>query len=247
MFLKNILLCFTLLLLSQTVLAAEPTSNGIWQYNYNLAELNRLTPYMSLNKDYSVNFDSIRANTDKLPNSYVRLGERYEFYHNNLLQIAKAEGIYSKRIKELPDNQLFSSFFESKSTTTAQAAISASSLVCGGSQQQPHPCPARVNSGILKKSQTEISNYLKGIGFHNTYWPGCGPQEYTCSTDFTKWISAYNCTRGSFRTQASLFQSGTKWTYRTQSPEPNPEIFSYSWPVYWWGTYVSWWHLSFCN
>ncbi|MBI2530149.1 MAG: hypothetical protein HYW05_03320 [Candidatus Diapherotrites archaeon] len=219
--------------------------NGSENYNYNLAELNKLLPYMALNKDYSVKFDSVVAKAE-LPEKYVKLGKLYEEYHNNFIQAAKANGVYSNKIKELPDNQFFSNFFESKSTMTAQATISASSLVCGGSQQQPHQCPARVNSGISKKSQTEISNYLKGMGFHNTYWPGCGPQGYTCSTDFTKWISAYNCTWGSFRTQANIFQSGTKWTYRTQSPEPNPEIFSYSWPVYWWGTYVSWWHLS-CN
>jgi hypothetical protein len=245
---KKILLCISILLLSSLVLAAGVETVSAEKYNYNLNELNKLTPYMVLNKDYTVAFDSAKAKMDKLPNNYIKLGERYEKYHNNFVKIARTEGINSSKINQLPDRQLFSAFFESKDTKmTTQVTAAASSLVCGGSQQQPHRCPARIDSGVYRKSQTEISAYLRSSGFHNTYWPGCGSQRYNCATDFTRWVSAYSCTWGSFRTQANLFQNGTRWSYRTQSPEPNPEIFSYSWPVYWWGPYVQWWHISFCN
>lgn len=52
------------------------------------------------------------------------------------------------------------------------------------------------------------------------------------------------------------------WTYRAQivvrednhavnmqSPEPNPELAAYPWPIYpgnWWGPFVYWWHHYFC-
>lgn len=210
---------------------------------YSWVELNKMTPYMKLNDDYTVYFDRTTAEKDNISPKLLRLGADYEQYHNNLIKIVKTDGIYSQKAKELPNRQKFANLFIS---STSNLQTTADDLACGGSQQKPHPCPPRKNSGYYKNTLTELSNYLKNAGFHNTYWPGCGNGNYNCATDFTRWVNAYSCTWGSFRMQASAFTSGSKWTYWTQSPEPNPEIFSYSWPVWWWGTYVQWWHTNYC-
>ncbi len=127
----------------------------------------------------------------------------------------------------------FEKFFESvaEGNNTSQE----SGDVCGGSQNNPHPCPPWNNSGIYKNSRTAIVNYLLSIGFHQTAWYA----SYN-NNDYTKGCDAYGCSSPIFRTQAIIFQSDSLWSYRTQTPEPNPEIFSYTWPVWWWGSYVQW-------
>ncbi len=122
--------------------------------------------------------------------------------------------------------------------------------VCGGGKDKPHTCPKRVESGVYKNTQTEIANYVKGLGYHNTYFPGCGIGGYSCTTDFSKNLSAYSCSSGVFRMQANLStkttSTGVKWTFSIQgtqqTPEPNPEILSYVPPAIWWPGYVNWWH-----
>ncbi|MEK6970263.1 MAG: hypothetical protein AABW68_01050 [archaeon] len=122
--------------------------------------------------------------------------------------------------------------------------------VCGGGKDKPHVCPKRFESGVYKSTQTEIGNYVKGLGYHNTYFPGCGIGGYPCTTDFSKNLSAYSCSSGIFRMQANLStkitSTGVKWTFSTQGsqqyPEPNPEILSYFPPAIWWPGYVNWWH-----
>jgi hypothetical protein len=119
-------------------------------------------------------------------------------------------------------------------------------LVCGGGTDKPHKCPLHVQSSVKKNTEVEIKNYLKGIGYHNTYYPGCGVNPlYPCSVDFSLWVNGSSvpaCTYGAFRSQAVLNKMGSQWSFWTQSPEPNPEILNYSWPATWWGSYVFWWH-----
>ncbi len=59
------------------------------------------------------------------------------------------------------------------------------------------------------------------------------------SIDYAQDVTAYGCNDGVFREQAIIRSS---ITYETYTPEPNPEIVSYSWPSWWWGPYVLAWH-----
>ncbi len=106
----------------------------------------------------------------------------------------------------------------------------------------PHPCPPRGNSGVYRNTKDEIKNYLLSHGFHVV--PGYATYSY--GDDFAKVVSAYGCDWGPFRHEAWPVQSGSRWTYKYQTPEPNPEILSYTWPAWWWGAYVNWWHRSYC-
>ncbi len=240
-----------LLFLTSTAFAGGIQESKLVGSSYSVSELNSLSPYMKINKDYSVTFDISKAKANGLPKRLIQMGVEYSAYNNKSVAIIKSEGIYSGKLKALPESSKFNAVFDAMSSgsadATMRAATTTSNLVCGGSQQQPHICPARKNSGIFKATKTEISNNVKSQGFHNTYWPGCGSTGYSCPEDFTKWVNAYSCTWGSFRTQARILQQGSSWTYWTQTPEPNPEIFSYNWPVYWWGQYVQWWHNRLCR
>ncbi len=130
---------------------------------------------------------------------------------------------------------------------SAKTKIPIISFACnGGGPTAPAYCPSWNYPSTLYSSQTAVKSALAQMGFHNTYAPGCG-WEYSCSSDYTKWISANGCNLGVFRTQAIPYSvnttSGIKWKYRYQTPEPNPEILSYTWPAaIWWGPYVLWWH-----
>jgi hypothetical protein len=81
-------------------------------------------------------------------------------------------------------------------------------------------------------------------GFHET-------EDYVnqysgVDTSYTKWVSAYDCNYAAFRTHGIIFESENGWLYRTQTPEPNPEVYDYVWPTAEWATYVYWWHTEFC-
>ncbi len=58
--------------------------------------------------------------------------------------------------------------------------------------------------------------------------------------DYAKNVNAFGCNNGELRSQGLV--TGT-YTYNSQSPEPNPELLSYIWPVWWWGNYVLTWHI----
>ncbi len=116
------------------------------------------------------------------------------------------------------------------------------SLACnGGSIEKPAYCPSWQYASNQYSSKTAASNALTQMGYHNTFFPGCG-WNYPCSVDYTKWLSVNGCFVGVFRNQAITYQSGSVWKIKFQSPEPNPEIKSYPWPSTWWGPYVVYWH-----
>lgn len=113
---------------------------------------------------------------------------------------------------------------------------------CGGGYDNPHTCPPRLDSGIYRDTRDDIEDYLLDNGFHLV--PSYASYDY--GDDFAKVVSAYGCGGGPFRHQAWPSPSGSVWTYRYQTPEPNPEVLSYWWPAYWWGPYVYWWHAEHC-
>lgn len=111
-----------------------------------------------------------------------------------------------------------------------------------GSFRNPTPCPPRVQSGQFFSTEAEVMQHLISLGYHRTanYAGGSSGRDYTLVVDHPA------CGTGPFRIQANIRQQGPCWTYSTQGPEPNPEIRSYSWPHFWWGGYVAWWHAVYC-
>ncbi|MHA2250292.1 MAG: hypothetical protein ACXAD7_08015 [Candidatus Kariarchaeaceae archaeon] len=115
--------------------------------------------------------------------------------------------------------------------------------VCDGGPLSPHPVPNWVASSVFLGTRGDVQHHLEINGYHETrdyarYYGGSG-------YDFTKVVSAHSCNWGPFRTQAYIYFDDFNrflWSYRTQSPEPNPEILHYIWPKAWWGPYVQDWH-----
>ncbi len=233
--------------------------------------------YLNSVSDYSIKFDEQKAHNAGISQDAIKIGKEYESFHNQAVSSIKQRGIYDAKLVDQTALKQFEPFFlfvaetgmmHQKTLTTPTADVSGTVPlirivkqkgveqntknknrlidVCGGSREHPHHCPARVPSRISRSSSSAMSTYLISSGFHNTYYPGCGTARPSCP-GFTRWISTYSCASGIFRTEAWLTGSGSSWSYSTQTPEPNPEIFSYGWPVWWWYDYVSWWHSAYCN
>jgi len=113
---------------------------------------------------------------------------------------------------------------------------------CGGTRDDPHPCPNRYWATQSWSSKGEVKDHLKSEGYHET----AEYAAYDTDIDWTKTVDAYGCGGGAFRNQALIRKQNGEWTYNTQGPEPNPEIHGYVWPSVDWGTYVEWWHSSHC-
>ncbi|MFH1200668.1 MAG: hypothetical protein V1708_06385 [Candidatus Micrarchaeota archaeon] len=205
------------------------------------AAVYQIAPFTKVNADYSVTIDVAKARASGISEATIAFAQKFVAYQNAEIKALKN----NKTIAVPQDIEAFYNHVKGTGEINrqgqGQGAIT--SLVCGGDQQHPHYCPSRPLSHIYRNTQAEMASYLRTAqGFHGTNWPGCGQGGYTCANDFTKWVWAYNCVWGSFRTQAYTIPDLGHWTYWTQTPEPNPEIFSYPWPVWWWGTYVQWWH-----
>ncbi len=249
-----------LLALMSLAFASQTTADG----KDIAVAMKAVAPYMKMQKDYTVVFDESAARKAGIDAATAAVGRDYAAFHNPLMASIRKNGIYDAK----PDPVLaarFEPFFQYVAETgdiglTAVTAARAESLLfssepktlrkvlfqtaCGGGRSRPHSCPARAESGVYRNTLADLSSYLRSNGFQITRPPGCG---YGCTTDFTRWVNAYSCSWGSFRTQANARQVGNRWTYSTQTPEPNPEIFHYIWPAYpWWGSYVQWWHQSYC-
>jgi len=115
-----------------------------------------------------------------------------------------------------------------------------------GSFINPGPCPPRVDSGLLFSSKQEVIQHLLALGYHQV--PRYATVRGGFTNDFAQVVDKTDCGFGPFRIEAALRHHGECWTYYTQGPEPNPEIFSYValWPYPWWPEYVYWWHRFYC-
>lgn len=203
------------------------------------------TPYITISEDRTVNFNVGEAQKGGLDKAAIDLVKDYvKLQNQSMKELAKGKSTTSVD-KEMFER--FKPFFERVATKglgdipasiPAAGDISIMATACGGSSDNPHPCPPWNNSGWFTTTHANVVARLLYIGYHKTAAYACGdnPEDYSVV------VSAYNCSNGPFRKQAIIFGSGASWSYRTQSPEPNPEVFSYVWPAYWWGGYVSWWH-----
>src|SRR6266550_2687823 len=117
---------------------------------------------------------------------------------------------------------------------------------CSG-QDVPAACPPRFNYWMSWATKAQVESFLTSSGYHLTAgYAGGDGLDWT--VQMVPPAAFPNCgIFGCFRSQARGFGSGSSWSFNLQEPEPNPEIwFTYTWPEWWWGTYVNWWHHNYC-
>lgn len=199
------------------------------------------TQYITVSEDRTVHLNIDDARKGGLDKEAIDLVKDYiKLQNQSVKELARGKSNPSAN-KEMFDR--FRPFFSRVATKglgdiPASAGFSTMTDACGGSSDNPHPCPARINSGIYFFTRAGVETHLLNNGYHKTAGYACGDSP----DDYSKVVSAFNCNGGPFRKQAIIFPHLSRWTYWTQSPEPNPEIFSYTWPAWWWGGYVQWWH-----
>ncbi|MDA7944102.1 MAG: hypothetical protein MPJ06_08925 [Nitrosopumilus sp.] len=115
--------------------------------------------------------------------------------------------------------------------------------VCGGSGDDPHKEPPERPVGSFLTKAAAILDLLDA-GYHKVPLYATGLQQFggNYGNDYAKTASAYGCNSGEFRDQVVIKPSGSTYYHNTQGPEPNPEVFSYPMPVWWWAGYVLAWH-----
>lgn len=128
--------------------------------------------------------------------------------------------------------------------TVEVAASTARTRHSGLSGRSARPVTAaRASTPVSVVSSFGQRGSLESMGFHKTAGYACGANtEYKCATDYTR-PRDYNgpyghCDSPRFRDQGQVVSGGK----RIQFGEPNPEIFSYQWPYWNWGSYVKWCH-----
>ncbi len=105
--------------------------------------------------------------------------------------------------------------------------------VCGGAPWNPQPEPPVTS----KYASSGAVNHLLNNGYHQVPFYASG----NYGDDYAKNTSAFGCNNGELRTQGLVTSANY---YNHQSPEPNPEILSYTAPVWWWDGYVLVWHVD---
>ncbi len=210
-------------------------------------------PYVDLSEKNIATFDVAEAKKGGLSDSEIDFVIIYIEMQNQLMESLN-KGALDQGLDEKMSKQ-FEPFFRraarrglqdipknKKAVDTSAMVAMALPIACGGSSERPHPCPPRLSTSFTSTSRANVVARLIYLGYHKTLDYACGGNQ----NDYSVVVSAYSCNNGPFRRQAIISGSGTRWTYTTQSPEPNPELTLYTWPAYWWGGYVRWWHLDYC-
>ncbi|NEU58908.1 hypothetical protein [Halorussus sp. MSC15.2] len=222
--------------------------------------LSTVSDYLVLDSDLTITVEEKRAEEDGVTGFDRRVAEDFASLNNELAEIdfrsINDPSARSKRAEQL--FRRFEPYFERIATgeATGKSIGRASKRLrqqwsgdvttmdggCGGTRDDPHPCPDRNWVSDSWNSKSEVQDHLKSEGYHQT----AEYAAYGTDIDWTKVVDAYGCSGGPFRNQAIIQQRNGEWTYNTQGPEPNPEIHGYVWPSVDWGTYVEWWHSNHC-
>lgn len=204
------------------------------------AALQEMKPHMQLQGDYTIKVDATAARAAGVGEDAIQVALDMAELNNEVV----ANGVLNAdtpKIRAL--SQKFEPFFRLIVEGQLESQVSIQAEACGGGPDNPHYCPPRVTSNLEWSTRQGVVDYLLLYGYHKT-------ADYASNynaDDYSKVVDAYGCNWGPFRAQAIVFQKANgMWTYSHQTPEPNPEILSYSWPATWWGTYVRWWHLEYC-
>ncbi|MGH3888637.1 MAG: hypothetical protein ACRDSZ_19095 [Pseudonocardiaceae bacterium] len=210
------------------------------------AELRRLEPYVSTNLDGGQRLDTVAASASGTSRATLVLAADLVRYQNALR--VKIRESHQDKVA-LDDYPAVREFFtmataEAVRRMRQEGQVRLSSLdvaavePCG---DYDHPVPAKAPS----RENFGPTPSLESMGFHKTAGYACGAdREYKCATDYTRgrdYKGPYgHCRSPLFRDQGQVV-SGGKWI---QFGEPNPELTTYTWPYWNWGSYVKWWHDS---
>ncbi len=219
-----------------------------------LTELSKLEPFMTYERNgifQSQAFNSNAAIKAGFSIEAVLTAREIVAYQNALANKARAAqttditslDITLEKFPRL--HRLYQALTDQSSVESASldanAVILAAVNPCG---DYNHPVPNSTPSWYNFTSSNPATT-LKNWGFHNTSSYACGYGSCS-SSDFTRgrsYTSSYGtCSSPRFRDQGRIVSATS---FRIQYGEPNPEIFSYSWPYWNWGTYVQWWHSKY--
>ena len=118
--------------------------------------------------------------------------------------------------------------------------------VCGGGRENPHPAYTFVVRPFAYESSLDDNDAALAWTIRNGYHevPFYATGNY--ANDFARidTNAPGGCNNGEFRDQAIMRAENGEFIFRTQHDEPNPEVFGYIWPSFWWGLYTAWWHVT---
>lgn len=219
-----------------------------------------IAEYMTLYNDNTLAIDVEQAKKDDVTESTITTGQDFEKLHNATIESINEDEFLEESATNPDLQQKFEPYFMLVAAGNAKRIVPATTEEgsalnpegfttldggCGGTREDPHTCPPyNWTSNGPWDSKSDVQNYLSNNGFHETagYASGYGGD----GQDYTKVVDAYGCSGGPFRTHALIRKKDGEWSYKTQTPEPNPEIAGYVWPTVNWGTYVEWWHTNYC-
>lgn len=143
--------------------------------------------------------------------------------------------------------------------------VSEGAVACGGGYEQVHnKMMPYILQPLTSRSVSTIHAELRSDGYHNVAWYANGFSSDPLR-DWAKVVTTGapgDCNGGEFRDHGIVQYAGYRGIelqgdsenqvviqpgysgYTIQENDPNPELHGYIWPAYWWGAYVSWWHLS---
>lgn len=245
-------LLITVILTLQIVPASAQTTAQTVSGDVNqiVADLSLLEPYVHHVKVKGVQtqvLDTEAALAAGFSSEVILLANEMVTYQNDLV-MAESKKSPSPKVEKYPRVKQFFDLATSNLTSGGNVSLdsvnvtaAASIPPCGNwTYPVPNYTPAWYNF-----TSSNPANTLKSLGFHNTASYACGYGN--CSTaDFTRgrsYTGPYGtCSSPRFRDHGRI--TGTT-SFRIQYGEPNPEVLSYSWPYWNWGSYVQWWHANY--
>ena len=191
-----------------------------------------LDPYMTVTEERQITFDKKAAKEAGLSKKVIKFGKEYSELQNDMIKkVKKGDNVKLDKEKSKKFDKFFNKVKEGNTSFSLQSLIPVA-YAANCNYWGPHNQPDAV-AGTA--SFTPITNYLVYLGYHQVQKPYSGDP----SIDYAKDVTAFGCDDGVFREQAIIRSA---LTYDTYNPEPNPEVFSYDWPAWWWGPYVLAWH-----
>ena len=249
---KKVFACLVIsvMLIIQVVpVSAQVSAQAILgDVNQTVTDLSLLEPYVHYVKVKGVQtqvLDAEAALAAGFSNDVILLANEMVAYQNDLV-MAKSTKTYLPKAENYSHLKQFFNLatqnLKIKESSTPALAVTAAAVNACGDWTHPVPnyTPGRTNYTSSNPETTLIS-----WGFHHTAPYACGYGN--CSTaDFTRgrsYTGPYGtCSSPRFRDQGRI--TGTT-TFNIQYGEPNPEVLSYSWPYWNWGSYVQWWHSNY--
>lgn len=195
------------------------------------AAFNAIKPYVTIDDKQIVNIDVKKAIANGVSGKYIKISQEFLEMQNKMIQDINDDPTAKMTVSN-EDQGKFSEFFDKVKN---KGLDDVTTLACN--YNGPHNQPSTNYSGDYSSAQAGIDDLPSS--YDEVSWYASAFVH-----DYHDWIVAYGCADGVFRYQTSIVGSGTDWEHReNHSPsEPNPEVLEYSWPVWWWGGYVTTWH-----